>query len=143
MITIERFRKSERPELANEAFAIRQEVFVIEQKVDPELEYDEFEELAEHYLLLEDGVPMVTARWRRTEKGIKLERFATRRPLRNRGLGAILLDRILKDVLPAGVPVYLHSQLLAVPFYERRGFRKEGDIFSEADILHYKMVHKG
>ena len=143
MITIERFRKSERQELANEAFAIRQEVFVIEQKVDPDLEYDEFEDFSEHYLLLEDGIPMVTARWRRTEKGIKLERFATRRPERNRGLGAILLDRILEDILPAGVPVYLHSQLLAVPFYERRGFRKEGEIFSEADILHYKMVYKG
>jgi len=143
MITIERFRKSERPDLANEAFAIRQEVFVSEQKVDPELEYDEFEEAAEHYLLLEDGLPVVTARWRQTDRGIKLERFATRLAKRNKGLGAILLDRILEDVLHAEVTVYLHSQLLAVPFYERRGFRKEGDIFSEANILHYKMVHKG
>jgi predicted GNAT family N-acyltransferase len=36
--------------------------------------------------------------------------------------------------------VYLNAQLRAIPFYERHGFRKEGEMFVEADIQHYKMV---
>ena len=57
-------------------FAIRQTVFVEEQEVDPALEYDEFESGSHHYLVLKDNQPAGTARWRKTNKGVKLERFA-------------------------------------------------------------------
>ena len=70
MITVKRFNFSEK-DLAEQAFAIRRKVFVEEQGVDPALEYDHEEE-AHHYLLIIGGKPIAAARWRETEKGIKI-----------------------------------------------------------------------
>jgi predicted GNAT family N-acyltransferase len=141
MIDIVSFTTKERPELAAQANKIRQRVFVEEQKVDPALEYDEYEESAVHYLLFTEGVAVATARWRETENGIKLERFATLASHRNKKLGALLLDDIMEDVLPLGKKIYLHSQLKAIPFYERQGFVKLGEQFSEAEIEHFRMEY--
>ena len=140
MIEIVSFSIDDRPDLAKQASQIRQEVFVEEQNVDPALEYDEHEKSALHYLLSVEGMPVATARWRETSKGIKLERFATLVPHRNKGLGAILLEDIMDDILPLGKKIYLHSQLKAIPFYERHGFKKIGEQFSEADIDHFEMI---
>ena len=128
--------------LAEQAFAIRRRVFVEEEGVDPGLEYDHEEE-AHHYLLFLAIKPLATARWRETEKGIKLERFAVLPEFRNRGLGGVILKEVLKDVRQLGKTVYLHSQLRAVPFYERHGFIKKGAIFYEAGMGHYLMQLKG
>ena len=128
-------------ELSKIAFEIRNKVFVIEQKVDPKLEYDEYEEFAIHYLAYYENTAVATARWRHTDHGIKLERFATLKEYRNKGVGAAILKEVLKDVLPHPVTIYLHAQLPAVRFYERHGFSKEGEIFYEANMAHYKMVY--
>jgi predicted GNAT family N-acyltransferase len=127
--------------LAEQAVAIRRKVFVEEEGVDASLEYDHEEE-SHGYLLLLGGRALATARWRETEKGIKLERFAVLPEFRNRGLGGIVLKEVLNDVLPLGKTIYLHSQLRAVPFYERSGFVREGDIFYEAGLGHYRMELK-
>ena len=131
MIEITSYKTQERPDLAELSKQIRQSVFVGEQNVDPALEYDEYEDLSTHYLLFKDKSAVATARWRETKKGLK--------PQRNKGLGAILLDRVLKDVIPLGKHIYLNSQLKAIPFYRRRGFKKVGALFIEADIEHYEM----
>jgi predicted GNAT family N-acyltransferase len=125
------------------AFAIRQKVFVDEQKVDPELEYDEFEGTSHHYLASIEELPIGTARWRHTEKGIKLERFAVLDEYRDKGIGSALLKDVLADVLEQEKPVYLHAQVQVVPFYEKFGFKAVGDEFIEADIRHYKMIYEG
>ncbi len=148
MFTIKRFRSSE-TSLHETALNIRRQVFVSEQGVDPSLEY-EHEDESSHYLLLIGGKPIATARWRETEKGIKLERFAVLPAFRNRGIGEILLKAVLTDVSALqeagksgknGV-IYLHAQLKAVPFYERNGFRKEGAMFREAGLEHYRMHYQ-
>jgi predicted GNAT family N-acyltransferase len=137
MIEVKRF-SSEDKDLAEQAFAIRRKVFVEEQGVDATLEYDK-EEFARHYLLLVGEKPIATARWRETEKGIKLERFAVLPQFRNRGFGELILAEVLIDVIPTGKLIYLHSQLRAVPFYERNGFVQEGPHFFEAGIEHVEM----
>ena len=58
------------------AFSIRKNVFVDEQKVSEDIEWDEFEYEAHHVLAFIEDKPVGTARWRKTQKGIKLERFA-------------------------------------------------------------------
>jgi predicted GNAT family N-acyltransferase len=121
------------------AFSIRKKVFVQEQKVDPQLEYDEHEKEATHYLAFYHDIPVGTARWRKTPKGIKLERFAVLPEYRNKGIGDVLVQKVLEDVLPLNHSVYLHSQLKACSLYRRNGFVEEGDIFVEAGIEHYKM----
>lgn len=137
MTEVKRFSFNDK-ELSEQAFAIRRKVFVEEEGVDPDLEYDQEEE-AHHYLLLLGGKALATARWRETEKGIKLERFAVLPEFRNRGLGGIILKEVINDVISLGKIIYLHSQLRAVPFYERHGFVKEGDVFYEAGMGHYLM----
>ena len=125
--------------LAKLAFQIRQEVFVIGQNVDPELEYDEFEDISQHYLVFENDTPVATARWRKTEKGIKLERFSLLKKYRNKGIGTILLKKVMEDILPLNKNIYLHSQVSAVNLYMREGFKVSGEKFMEAGIEHYFM----
>jgi predicted GNAT family N-acyltransferase len=137
MFIVKRFTFGDK-EMADSAFAIRKRVFVEEQGVDASLEYDHEEE-AHHYLLFLGEKPIATARWRETEKGIKLERFAVLPSFRNRGIGDVMLKEVLKDVKNFGKLIYLHSQLKAVPFYERNGFEKIGEKFTEAKIEHYLM----
>lgn len=142
MIEIISFKIADRPDLAAQSKQIRQNVFVNEQEVDPALEYDEYEDVATHYLLYENKVPVATARWRETKKGIKLERFATLKSHRDKGLGAKLLDRVLDDIRNQEKLIYLNSQLKAIPFYQRRGFKKVGSLFIEANIEHFEMQLK-
>ena len=125
------------------AFKIRKEVFVIEQEVDPADEYDEYEETSTHFLALLDGMPVGTARWRFTQNGVKLERFAVLKEARGKGVGQALVTGVLSDISSDANTFdklkYLHAQLTAVPLYSKFGFEKEGDIFEECNILHYKM----
>jgi len=137
MYDVKKFSFSDK-ELADQAFAIRHKVFVEEEGVDPKLEYDH-EEDSHYYLLFLATKALATARWRETEKGIKLERFAVLPEFRNRGLGGIILKEVLSDVNKLEKTVYLHSQLRAIPFYERHGFIKQGEIFYEASMGHYLM----
>lgn len=126
-------------ELCDLIFAIRQSVFVAEQKVSRDEEFDEFEATSVHYLGTIDELPAGTARWRITKDGIKLERFAVLADQRNKGLAAAILKKVLADTKNAGVKIYLHAQITAVAFYEKYGFKKEGPLFVEANIEHYKM----
>ena len=59
-------------------FEIRHEVFVIGQKVPHEEEFDEFEDSSHHFMAFSGQEPAGVARWRYTQKGIKMERFAVR-----------------------------------------------------------------
>ncbi len=126
-------------DLHNVARKIRHEVFVDAQNVDEELEY-EGDEDSTHYLLKINGKAIATARYRLTDRGVKLERFAVLPSERNRGIGTVLLKHILSELKPYAGIIYLHSQLRAVPYYKRSGFVEEGEHFFEADIEHVKMI---
>jgi predicted GNAT family N-acyltransferase len=141
MIEIKKFTFSDK-KLLQQSNSIRTKVFIEEQKVDRELEY-EFEEEGNFYLLYYQNYPIATARWRATSKGIKLERFAMLKEYRNKGLGSKLLSVIMDDVIPFNKQIYLHSQVTAVSYYSRAGFIKKGNIFEEANIKHYLMEYKG
>lgn len=132
------------PEDLSQSHKIRLEVFVDEQKVPVEEEMDEFENNSRHYLARVNGLAAGTARWRVTDKGIKLERFAVRKIFRRSGVGSALMKSILEEIKRSPDlnqrEIYLHSQLDAMPLYSKFGFTKTGNIFEEAGIKHYKMV---
>lgn len=141
MITVEKICYQDKA-AREKAFAIRTRVFVEEQHVDPDLEYDMYEIVSQHYLVhIPGGEAIGTARWRETEKGIKLERFAILPEYRNRKIGSQLLKKILQDTVPLKKKIYLYAQLHAVPFYERHGFEASGKPFVEAGIQHYYMSY--
>jgi len=124
------------------AFEIREKVFVIEQKVDREEEYDEFEESSIHFLAIENEVPLGTARWRKKGDKLKMERFAVLKEARGKGVGTLLVQAVMNDIDASNVEgqMYMHAQVHAIPFYEKLGFRKQGDLFLECDIEHYIMI---
>jgi len=121
-----------------QAFEIRRLVFVIEQKVDPAEEYDEYETSCEHLLARFNGVACGTARIRKTENGFKLERFAVLSAYRGKGVGAALVDACLHR-LESGTYVYMHAQEHALEFYAKHGFQPIGERFWECEIPHFKM----
>jgi predicted GNAT family N-acyltransferase len=124
-------------------FKIREDVFVIEQEVDPSEEYDEYESTSTHFLAKVDNIPAGTARWRFTDKGIKLERFAVLKPMRGMGVGQMLVKAVINDIAAQpqskGKKLYMHAQLEAMPLYAKFGFQKVGDMFEECNIQHFKM----
>jgi predicted GNAT family N-acyltransferase len=141
ILVVSRFTSEDRI-LSEKARAIRHKVFVVEQGVDPVLEY-EYEDEAHHYLLCMGRKAVATARWREVNGAIKLERFAVLSNFRDRGFGKVILLEVLIDTLPLMKPIYLHSQVKAIRFYERNGFVKEGEKFNEAGIEHYNMRYEG
>lgn len=131
------------PELQKKVFVLREEVFVVEQKVSREDEFDEFEEKSRHFAALnENGEVVGAARWRFTNNGVKLERFAVKKSERGKGVGSRLVKDVLDDVRVQAEPLtkaYLHAQLEAVRLYEKHGFEKKGEMFEECGIQHYLM----
>jgi predicted GNAT family N-acyltransferase len=140
MPQIEVHKVSDPAEL-EKVFAIRREVFVGEQNCPPELEW-EFEDESTHFLAMVDDVPAGASRWRKTDKGYKLERFAVLKSFRNMGVGQKLVKAVLNDLPKDASYVYMHAQLPAISLYERFNFEKTGREFEEAGIRHYKMVRK-
>lgn len=124
-----------------QAFEIRRKVFVIEQKVDPAEEYDEFEEACIHFIATHNNIPAGTARIRKTDKGVKLERFAVLQEYRNKTVGKLLVYAALAHpwTLEKNVYLYMHAQEHAVEFYKKLGFKVEGERFMECDIPHFTM----
>uniref|UniRef100_UPI004048D420 GNAT family N-acetyltransferase n=1 Tax=Algoriphagus sp. TaxID=1872435 RepID=UPI004048D420 len=125
------------------AFDIRELVFVVEQEVDAAEEYDEFEDSSVHFLAKVEGTPVGTARWRFTQNGVKMERFAVLKVAREKGVGQALVAAVLGDIDQhpdtKGKKKYLHAQIHAMPLYAKFGFQVVGDQFEECAILHYKM----
>ncbi len=122
-------------------FAIRRKVFVVEQNCPPKLEW-EFEDESIHFLATVDDIPAGAARWRKTDKGYKLERFAVLAEFRGIGVGQELVKTVLADLPDDATYVYLHAQIQAVGLYQKLGFEATGPEFEEAGIRHYKMVLK-
>ena len=125
----------------DKVFAVRREVFVVEQNCPPELEW-EFEDESTHFLATIDGEPAGACRWRKTDKGYKLERFAVLKKFRGHGIGQALVKTVLDDLPADASYVYMHAQIQAVSLYERFNFEKTGPEFEEAGIWHYKMIRK-
>ena len=138
MIEVKKFT-FDNSELMKKAHQIRHLVFVVGQNCPEELEW-EYEEDSTHFLVLDNGISVATARHRKTEKGYKLERFAVLESERGKGYGNIVLKAILNDLSSFNGLIYMHAQKQVLPFYEKLGFITEGDIFEEAGIMHFKMI---
>lgn len=127
------------PEDLEKVFAIRRKVFVEEQNCPPELEW-EFEDESKHFMGSVNGIPAGAARWRHTDKGFKLERFAVLKEFRGIGMGKALVQSVLADLPSDADYIYLNAQLKAMGLYAQFGFVKDGPQFDEAGIQHFKMV---
>lgn len=126
-------------ELPAAARAIREAVFVREQQVPIELEWDEFDARSLHALAFgDDDVPVGTGRL--LPDG-RIGRMAVLPSWRGRGVGTAILSALVARAAGLAMPrVLLHAQTHAAGFYARRGFSPSGGEFLEAGIPHVKML---
>jgi len=118
---------------------IRYQVFVKEQKVPVEMEWDEYDSESIHFLAFQNNIPIACAR---LKPDGQIGRMAVLEKFRNQGIGSKLLAFVLKHANMHRIkPVYLHAQTTAIPFYERQGFSVQGKLFYEAGIPHREMKH--
>ena len=129
-------------ELYKQASKIRISVFVDEQKVSKEEEFDGLDDISTQYIVFFNEKPAGTGRLRETNDGYKLERFAVVKEFRGENIGKEILQAMLNDILPTNKNIYLYSQLSAQKFYEKQDFIPEGNVFVEAGIDHIKMIYK-
>ncbi|WP_417584023.1 GNAT family N-acetyltransferase [Pelagibacterium sp.] len=126
--------------LCNLGFALRREVFVIEQAVPAELEHDQHDLTATHLVGVMDGTVVAVARILFKPEHAKIGRVAVAASHRGKSLGARLVCFALAQAEAAGQPrCYLESQADKTGFYARLGFVAYGDQFMDAGIPHLKM----
>jgi predicted GNAT family N-acyltransferase len=120
---------------------IRRRVFVAEQRVSEEIEVDGLDPGCAQFLAWLDGLPVGTARLRVAEGKAKIERVAVLADRREAGVGRALMATLEQHARDAGFAVVvLNAQARVADFYERIGYRREGDVFLEADIPHVHMT---
>ncbi|WP_047375501.1 GNAT family N-acetyltransferase [Exiguobacterium sp. ZOR0005] len=127
--------------LIEQARHVREVVFIEEQGIDPELEYDDLDPVCVHVVGTVDDNPVTTARLRPIEDGVgKVERVATLKTARGNGYAQEVMFEIERVANGQGIhTLKLGAQLTALPFYERLGYEPYGDEFLDADIPHRMM----
>ena len=124
----------------HDAQAVRKHVFVHEQKIPIGLEIDEHEDEAIHFIAYKNKVPIGAARVRSVENEAKVERVCVVKELRQTGVGRDLMKAIEAYAQQQNwLPIRLHAQMEAVPFYKKLGYSVESEPFKEAGILHFAM----
>ena len=130
-------------ELGPDAALVRTEVFVQEQRIPLDMEWDEADHSALHALAYNGlGQPVATGRLLTHTPGTgKIGRMAVKRLLRGSHLGRDILHALLDEARKRGdTEVVLHAQRSAEGFYQRLGFMPRGEPFDEVDIPHIEMV---
>lgn len=124
------------------AYAIRKKVFIEEQGVPQELELDEFDPLCWHALAFEGKQCIGTGRL--VAMGVnegQVGRMAVLPYFRGKGTGKAILLKLIELAQTQKISsLMLHSQVLAIPFYEKHGFTPQGLIYQEARIDHRNMI---
>ena len=128
------------PEELQQVMAIREEVFVREQQVPPELEKDAEDDSAIHFLALVNGQAVGAARLVVHGDEGKVGRMSVLSPFRGRGIGSALLQKVEAAAREQGlVRLRLHAQDHALKFYQRLGYQVTGEAFLEAGIVHFPV----
>jgi YbgC/YbaW family acyl-CoA thioester hydrolase len=130
-------------DLGTDAKAIRTEVFVQEQKIPADMEWDAADAECMHAVAYNRfGVALATGRLLQHVPGVaKIGRMAVSRTMRGSGVGRHVLDALMKAARARGDrEAILHAQSSAASFYVRAGFVPRGPEFDEAGIPHVEMV---
>jgi predicted GNAT family N-acyltransferase len=122
------------------AQAVRYEVFIVEQNIPVELEWDDMDKVCLH-AVVHDKNDAAIGTGRLLPNGY-IGRMAVRKSMRRTGIGGAILAALMQQSKKRGdKAVMLNAQLHAVPFYTRHGFVPEGEEFPDAGIPHIRMRH--
>jgi len=117
---------------------IRESVFIKEQKVPEELEWDSEDSTAMH-IIAKDKAGQIIATSRLLSNG-HIGRMAVLKTYRRQGIGTDMLNKLLEKSKALGLNcVFLNAQTTAIGFYINSGFEVQGEEFMDAGIPHFRM----
>ena len=124
-----------------ELLSVRQEVFVVEQKVPAEEEIDDLDPIAAHFLAVDsNGLAIGTAR---VIPDGHIGRVAVLKDWRGQGVGRVLTEATIEYLRSKSFEeARLNSQVQVVEFYEKLGFKSHGEVFYECEIPHLAMCKR-
>ena len=120
---------------------IREKVFIQEQKVTPQLEWDGMDEKAIHFLVFNDKAAIGCARAIVIKDHMQLGRMAVLKEYRGQGIGGALIEKAVTTAkLNQLSAIYISAQCHAIDFYKKFGFEVTSDIYLDAEIPHRDMT---
>ncbi|MBU5484807.1 GNAT family N-acetyltransferase [Clostridium sp. MSJ-11] len=126
-----------------DAYKIRSEVFIEEQKVPKEIEIDIKDKISKHIVVYHGEEPIATGRIVIDENICSFGRIAVVKKYRGKGIGEFLVEHMIKKASHLKInEIYIHAQKYAEEFYKKFNFKSFGDIFYEGGIEHINMVLK-
>ncbi len=123
-----------------DAYKIRKKVFIDEQHVSYEDEFDLIDDHCDIYIAYLEDKAIGTLRVKSIPEGIKLQRVCVLKEYRMKHIASLLIEHVFKKY-PHSI-FMVDAQLQAIPFYQKLGFEEQGDIFLDANIEHKKMYKK-
>ena len=124
---------------------IREQVFINEQNVPVELEWDELDKTSSHLLVTTRGKqPVATARIHMPDgsPAAHIGRMSVLPGYRRQGIASEMLSMLIELAMENSCEsIELNAQTTAIPLYEKHGFRAVGEEFPDAGIPHYKMLY--
>ena len=112
------------------AFALRREVFCDEQGYSPQIEYDTYDETAQHIIIVENGTVVATGRLFEKDGLYTIGRICVKKSARGQGYGDMLVRLILDKALQSGAQrLYISSQEYIKGFYAKFGFVQQGESY--------------
>jgi predicted GNAT family N-acyltransferase len=137
----QKVKSSDQMELCH---AIRKKVFCEEQKISEDIEFDNLDDICEHFLVFNDQIAIATARVRKKQDYVyKIERVAVLILYRKLKVGTLLIKQIIDQYQKVDKKnsIILHSQISVENFYKSLKFISYGKEFTEDGILHIAMKH--
>ena len=125
-------------QFAIEAKSIREQVFIQEQQIAPEDEWDTQDEVALHFVVYATGQAAIATA--RLLENHSIGRVAVLKSQRGKGVGRVLMQHIIQVAKQQQRPwVKLSAQEHAIPFYQSLGFQVEGESYLDCGIPHVDM----
>ena len=116
---------------------IRKQVFIIEQNIPEEEEWDDQDMISDHFVVYDQDQPIATARLLQNNS---VGRVAVLKAYRGQGIGRMIMLEIIRQAHQQDRKfLHLSSQVHAISFYEKLGFSIQGDAYDECGIPHIKM----
>lgn len=123
--------------LEQDAKFIRKQVFIIEQNIPEEEEWDDQDMISDHFVVYDQNQPIATARLLQNNS---VGRVAVLKAYRGQGIGRMIMLEIIRQAHQQDRTfLQLSSQVHAISFYEKLGFSIQGDAYDECGIPHIKM----
>lgn len=124
-----------------DAYQVRREVFILEQKVPETEEFDKADLISHHIVVYACDRPIATGRLFKYENEWLIGRLSVLKEFRGIHAGKLVVEKLLEKAAESGAKeVHVHAQTHATDFYRKSGFVVYGSVFLEAGIEHISMM---